>query len=79
MEFKLVVGDAEEFSIDESEVVGLASTSCMAFVPIGAGDEFVVGTEEGDIYKCSTAFTTEYARTTSYPCVGTTPYIQVSR
>jgi len=62
MKFQLGIKD-DAYEIDESEVVGLASTTCLDFAPGASGDEFVVGTEEGDIYKCSTAYTTEYLMT----------------
>merc|ERR1740130_2223812 len=45
--------------MDQTEIVGQAGTSCFAFSH-NSDTLFVVGTEEGDIYKCSTAYSTEY-------------------
>lgn len=58
MKFKLLLKD-DDADIDETDVVGQASTNCFAFSR-DSSNLFVVGTEEGDIYKCSTAYTTEY-------------------
>jgi dynein intermediate chain 1 len=58
MKFKLLLSE-DDGDIDETAVVGQASSSCFAFSK-DSNNLFVVGTEEGDIYKCSTAYTTEY-------------------
>ena len=58
MRVKLLLKD-DDADIDETDVVGQASTNCFAFSR-DSSNLFVVGTEEGDIYKCSTAYTTEY-------------------
>ena len=57
MKFKLLLN--EDNDVDEAAVVGQASTTCFAFSK-DSSNLFVVGTEEGDIYKCSTAYSTEY-------------------
>jgi dynein intermediate chain 1 len=56
MGFKLLADDND---MDQTEIVGQAGTSCFAFSH-DSDTLFVVGTEEGDIYKCSTAYSTEY-------------------
>lgn len=56
MGFKLLTDDSD---MDQTEIVGQAGTSCFAFSH-NSDTLFVVGTEEGDIYKCSTAYSTEY-------------------
>eukprot|EP01051_Picozoa_sp_SAG22_P007379 SAG22_NODE_518_length_9512_cov_5.735897_1_plen_666_part_00 len=56
MGFKLL---ADDNAMDQTEIVGQAGTSCFAFSH-NSDTLFVVGTEEGDIYKCSTAYSTEY-------------------
>ena len=58
MKFKLLLTE-DDGDIDETAVVGDASSNCFAFSK-DSNNLFVVGTEEGDIYKCSTAYTTEY-------------------
>lgn len=57
MQFKLLLNDDND--VDEAAVVGQASTTSFAFSK-DSSNLFVVGTEEGDIYKCSTAYATEY-------------------
>ena len=56
MAFKMLADDND---MDQTEIVGQAGTSCFAFSH-NSDTLFVVGTEEGDIYKCSTAYSTEY-------------------
>lgn len=55
MQFRLI---QEDVGVEE-EAIGNAGSSCFAFAK-GSGNIFVVGTEEGDIYKCSTAYSNEY-------------------
>ena len=57
MKFKLMV--EEDGEIDSTNEIGQAGSSCFAFSR-DSSNLFVVGTEEGDIYKCSTAYTSEY-------------------
>jgi len=54
MQFKLIQEDGA--GVDG---LGQAGSSCFAFAK-DSGNIFVVGTEEGDIYKCSTAYSNEY-------------------
>ena len=56
MRFKLM---QEDDGVDGVEGIGQAGSSCFAFAK-DSGNIFVVGTEEGDIYKCSTAYSNEY-------------------
>lgn len=56
MSFKLMQEDCDELGADS---IGQAGSSCFAFAK-QSGSIFVVGTEEGDIYKCSTAHSNEY-------------------
>jgi len=57
MQFKLLLDDG--IDADETQLVGLAGATCFDFNK-DSSNLFVVGTEEGDIYKCSTAYSTEY-------------------
>jgi dynein intermediate chain 1 len=58
--FKLVIKDDD--ALDETTTVGNANTTCFDYAPDSV-DQFVAGSEEGDIYKCSTAYSTEYLLT----------------
>jgi dynein intermediate chain 1 len=61
MKFKLLLKD-DDADIDETDVVGQASTNCFAFSR-DSSNLFVVGTEEGHIHKCSKAYNSQYLET----------------
>ena len=57
MRFRLMQDD--DGGMDSTAEIGQAGSSCFGFAK-DSSNIFVVGTEEGDIYKCSTSYTTEY-------------------
>ena len=56
MQFRLMQDDDDDVGTDG---IGQAGAACFAFTKESSSN-FVVGTEEGDIYKCSTAYSNEY-------------------
>ena len=61
-EVKPNVGGAEKASASAALVGGLAAGSCLDFSP-SHHSSYVVGTEQGAVHRCSTAFTGNYLQT----------------